>query len=305
LAISLSLGAVITAIALIAAFQPAAFHGRPPKAHADSGTVTFTNNGTYQVPAYSSTIHVDVIGQAGKSPVGASSGGRGEEIVADIPVTPGSTLYVGAGWFLGCGNLGSTASGGDGGGTAYISTTQTPSPSSLLVIAGGGGGGGGGGLYGGGGGDGSSWGGGGGGGGSSYLTSSATLDSNGLESDSTASVTITPVLPILLVLTFSVDTTYGTAPSFNPIYLGFIHGDTAASLTSPATCIGVDASGNPLPLTAPVGTYHAACSGAVDPNYNIEYSNTYVYIDPAPLTITPNPQTMPYGGVAQPFTASY
>jgi len=59
---------------------------------------------------------------------------------------------------------------------------------------------------------------------------------------------------------------YGASnPILSPTYSGFVAGNTAASLTTAATCTmtATSASG--------VGTYPVTCSGAVDPNYSFTY----------------------------------
>jgi hypothetical protein len=53
--------------------------------------------------------------------------------------------------------------------------------------------------------------------------------------------------------------------SFVPSYTGFMYGDTAASLTTQATCTTTATTGSP------VGPYPITCSGAVSANYSIIY----------------------------------
>ena len=85
----------------------------------------------------------------------------------------------------------------------------------------------------------------------------------------------------LVITASSSSTTYGSDPSaVTASYEGFVNGDTAASLTTPPTCTTTDTA------SSPAGRYPTSCSGAVDPNYAITYSNGSVEVDPAPLTIT-------------------
>ncbi len=140
---------------------PTTTYARPP------GGLPACTSDTYTVPSGVTYLRVDVIGQAGTSGAdtirGGGSGGEGQEVQADIPVTPGQSLYVNVAYngSGGTASLGSTTAGGNGGDASYITADPNAliwSPStgvcelnSFLVIAGGGGGGGGGGAFGGGG----------------------------------------------------------------------------------------------------------------------------------------------------------
>lgn len=86
--------------------------------------------------------------------------------------------------------------------------------------------------------------------------------------------------------------TYGQAtPTLQPTYTGFVHGDTAASLSTAPTCVATGAG-----LTPAAGTYTVTCSGAVDPNYSISYVNGELTVNPATPTITwARPLTITYG----------
>jgi hypothetical protein len=75
--------------------------------------------------------------------------------------------------------------------------------------------------------------------------------------------------------------TFGPSPSpppsptvFNPIYTGFVNGDTPSSLTSQPTCT------TSATQTSPVGTYPITCSGGVSANYS------FIYVAGS-LTVTP------------------
>ncbi len=94
----------------------------------------------------------------------------------------------------------------------------------------------------------------------------------------------------LVIAASSASTTYGSAPTaITPSYSGFVNGDTAASLTTPPTCTSAASA------SSPVGSYASTCSGAVDGNYAISYSNGSVQVDPAPLTITASSGMAVYG----------
>ncbi|MFL4945830.1 hypothetical protein ACJ6WE_00270 [Streptomyces sp. MMS24-I31] len=97
------------------------------------------------------SIHVVASGASGGFGATVSSGGPGAQVAADVPVTPGSTLYVEVG--VG-GGAGGSANGGAGGGESDLRTCSVSSVGCvltgdpmtdprLLVGAGGGGGGGG------------------------------------------------------------------------------------------------------------------------------------------------------------------
>ena len=103
----------------------------------------------------------------------------------------------------------------------------------------------------------------------------------------------------LVITASSSSTTYGSdPPAVTPLYKGFENGDTAASLSTPPTCSTTDAS------SSPVGSYPTSCSGAVDPNYTISYSNGSVQVDPAPLTITASSGMSTYGAAPLSVTPS-
>jgi len=125
-------------------------------APAQAATQTFTYTGGEQVfvvPAGVTTLHVVVIGGAG----GPSefAGGVAAQVIGDIAVTPGQTLYVevggnghsaglggGLGGFNGGGDGGGIGAGG-GGGASDVRTAPLVSglaPDRRLIVAGGGGG---------------------------------------------------------------------------------------------------------------------------------------------------------------------
>lgn len=94
----------------------------------------------------------------------------------------------------------------------------------------------------------------------------------------------------------------GTAPAITPSYMGFVNGDTPASLTSQPTCSTTAKSSSPV-----VGSpYPSTCTGAADANYSsIAYVPGTVTVTPAPLIITASSATMSYGGAVPTITPSY
>jgi hypothetical protein len=82
-------------------------------------------------------------------------------------------------------------------------------------------------------------------------------------------------------------------------YSGFANGDGPASLVSQPTVFNSAAPGSPA------GSYTLTPTGAVDPNYSIQYVNGVYTISPAPLHVTAVNQTMTYGGTVPQLTASY
>jgi hypothetical protein len=95
---------------------------------------------------------------------------------------------------------------------------------------------------------------------------------------------------------------YGaTLPTLTASYSGFVNGDTAANLTTLPTLTttataGSHVSGSP---------YSSTASGAVDPNYTINYVAGMLAVTPAVLTITANSQSKVYGAALPTLTASF
>jgi hypothetical protein len=129
-----------------------------------AGAVVFSSTGSeqsYPVTARQTQVHVVAVGGEGGAGNGAQLGGFGGVASADLPVTPGSTLYVevggnGANVNTGGFNGGGTGASGGGGGGGASDVRTAPlaaagSLSSRLLIGGGGGGGG---IFGGNGGNG-------------------------------------------------------------------------------------------------------------------------------------------------------
>ena len=124
-----------------------------------------------------------------------------------------------------------------------------------------------------------------------YATSSLTVAAHSLTAvysgdssfaTSTSAVLSQGVTPAPLTITASSDTMVygGTVPTITPSYLGFVAGDSAASLTTAPTC-STTATG-----TSPVGSYPSSCTGAVDANYTISYVAGSVSVTPASTTTT-------------------
>ncbi len=147
------LGAALCAAILVSAWAAA------PATAAVTQTFTFTGGEqTFLVPAGVTKLHLLVVGGSGGS--SGSPGGVGDQVKADLQVTPGQTLYVevggdgqnsaggGAGGFNGgaAGGGGGSPIAAGGGGASDIRTAPRStglSPDTRLVVAGGGGGGGG------------------------------------------------------------------------------------------------------------------------------------------------------------------
>ena len=76
------------------------------------------------------------------------------------------------------------------------------------------------------------------------------------------------------------------------------NGDSPADLPMPTiTTTATSLSG--------VGGYLITASGATSPNYTIAFVPGELAIDPAPLIVTPDDQTMTYGGTLPPLTVTY
>jgi hypothetical protein len=113
-------------------------------------TETFTATGSEQsfvVPTGVSSVRVEAVGAAGEGGFDGSVGGSGADVVGQLPVAAGETLYVevAAPGFGGAG-FGGPEGGGNGGNASDVRTipvgTTGSLESQLLVAAGGGGGGG-------------------------------------------------------------------------------------------------------------------------------------------------------------------
>jgi len=82
-------------------------------------------------------------------------------------------------------------------------------------------------------------------------------------------------------------------------YSGFVNGDGPASLAVKPTVFNSATPG------APAGNYTLSATGAVDPNYVIQYVTGTYTISPAALTIKANNANMTYGGALPSLGVSY
>ncbi len=83
---------------------------------------------------------------------------------------------------------------------------------------------------------------------------------------------------------------YGTAnPTLTSTTTGFVNGETAAVLTVPVALFTTATT------TSPTGTYPITPSGATSPNYTITFVPSTLTVTSAPLTITANLQSRPFG----------
>ena len=84
---------------------------------------------------------------------------------------------------------------------------------------------------------------------------------------------------------------YGAAnPTLTVTYSGFVNGDTAASLTTPA------AASTTATAASSAGSYPITASGAASASYTFTYVNGSLTVTAATLTITANDKTKVYGG---------
>ncbi|MFQ6603859.1 MBG domain-containing protein, partial [Flavobacterium sp. C3NV] len=113
-----------------------------------------------------------------------------------------------------------------------------------------------------------------------------------------ATLTVTPAN--LTITADNQSKTYGSVnPTLTASYSGFVNGDTAASFTTLPTIATTAVTGSS------VGIYPITASGAVNPNYSINYVDGTLTVTAATLTITADNQTKTYGSVNPTFTASY
>ena len=109
----------------------------------------------------------------------------------------------------------------------------------------------------------------------------------------------TTVNPAMLTITASdgSQTFGGLVPTISPRYAGFVDGDTPSDLTALPTCVPGTTSLSPV-----LGNYRSSCTGAVDPNYTIDYVDGTTTVNPAILTITANPEVKVVGTPDPAFT---
>src|SRR5208337_4721503 len=130
------------------------------------------------------------------------------------------------------------------------------------------------------------------------ITASGAVDSNYAINYAPGILTITPA-----GLTITADNqtkVYGAAlPTLTASYSGFVAGDTAANLSSQPTLTTT------ATVASHVGTYAITASGAVDPDYTIDYAGGTFSVTSAALTITADNQINVYGADLPILTASY
>jgi len=132
-----------------------------------------------------------------------------------------------------------------------------------------------------------------------YPTScSGAVDSNYAITYVNGTQTVTPA-PLSLTASSGTMNYGGTPPTITASYSGFVNNDNASSLATQPTCSTTATS------SSPVGTYASSCTGAVDPNYTISYSNGKVVIGAVPLVITASSSSTTYGASPPTVTASY
>ncbi len=88
-------------------------------------------------------------------------------------------------------------------------------------------------------------------------------------------------------------------PAFTAAYVGFVNGDSPASLDT-AVALGTSAS-----ASSPVGNYAITAGGAADANYAITFASGTLSVTRAALTITAQDKTKVYGAVNPALTAAY
>ena len=112
--------------------------------------------------------------------------------------------------------------------------------------------------------------------------------------------TLTVTQAALNVAASSATSTYGEAPAAVTASIsGFTNGDTSASLTSQPAC------GTSATASSPAGTYPTSCSGAVEPNYTISYTDGVQTVGQAALTVIADAKSKTYGGADPAFTWTY
>lgn len=109
------------------------------------------------------------------------------------------------------------------------------------------------------------------------------------------------VNPAPLTITASGATfTYGhSVPAINPIYSGFVNGESSSVLTAQPTCSTTATS------TSSVGSYPSSCSGATAANYLIGYGSGTVTVTRASLIVKASSGSFTYGANPPAVTASY
>lgn len=104
----------------------------------------------------------------------------------------------------------------------------------------------------------------------------------------------------LTITANSVSRQYGqpNPPLNNVSYVGFVNGDTPASLAGTLTC-----TTSAVPASS-VGVYPINCSGLTSPNYIINFVSGTFTITPVPLVIAANNASRPYGANNPPLAGT-
>jgi hypothetical protein len=111
--------------------------------------------------------------------------------------------------------------------------------------------------------------------------------------------TLTVASAPLLVEADNQTRSYGqTNPSFTFSYVGFVNGDTSASLTALPSATTTAKNGSPL------GTYPIIPSGGSSSNYSLSYSRGVLTVTKEQLTVTGNNASRAYGAPDPQFTAT-
>jgi len=123
--------------------------------------------------------------------------------------------------------------------------------------------------------------------------------SGGVDSDYTfdyAAGTVTVSPAPLSITASSGSMVYGASvPQISAVITG-LQNEEASSVLVGLTC------GTATRSASPVGSYPTSCSGAVDGNYTIAYSDGSLSVTPAPLTITASSDSITYGGTPSTIT---
>jgi FtsP/CotA-like multicopper oxidase with cupredoxin domain len=139
--------------------------------------------------------------------------------------------------------------------------------------------------------------------GSYATTCSGAVDANYTIVYVAGTISVTPV-PLTIWAPNLKMTVSGTVPTpITPSYVGFVAGDTAATLAVPPNLLPTCTT--TATTASPIGNYPITCSGAADANYTISYVNGTMTVTVGVLTITAPSPTMTYGGVVPTLTPTY
>jgi PKD repeat protein len=114
-------------------------------------------------------------------------------------------------------------------------------------------------------------------------------------------LTITPA-PLTITADNQNMTYGGTLPTLTATFTGLVNGDTAATFNTSPNSPPVFST---VPATSHAGSYAISVSGATDADYSITFAAGTLTINPAPLSITANNQSMVYGGTLPTLTLFY